>query len=526
MKKYIKCFCLGAVAFMAASCAKESRELDGGLSGNVPLNITVAVNELTRASGFSFDEGDQLGLYAFRHKEDVEESFMGVRQMDNVKLTFKSGMPKADAPLYFPKYDDKTDFYMYFPYDEASIQSGDTRLPIVTYWDQSELSYFKRSDKMLASVLGVSKSPAPVEFRLKRMMSKIDIRLKPGNGYQSASDLLSSEVVLKNIPNNTVINCLTQEIGEASTPKDIIPYGSFSVPYGEDYAEGISAIIPPQTMPKGKVLFTVTCNDRKYNGTLSEELVFEPGKRYVFTVTMNRVIDGDQVFIDAQVTDWTEGLNMDGGTTEVDPEEDLAYVIDIDGNEYRIVKMGAQKWLGENLKVTRFNDGTPIPNLEYQEDWDKAGENDQPAYCAYDNDPSKIEKYGLLYNWHVTRGDKICPEGWRVPTADDFRKLISFLGDNPGVKIKATEGWYDVNMVTKPEYQGTDDYGFTAIPVGNRAYQEGFERIDMYGEWWTINGHESYASSAYIYFVYAKYKDIRSLYHLKSDGHGIRCIKK
>lgn len=526
MKKTVKYICAAAIVAIAVSCAKDNVSLDQGAGENVPLNIAVSLSNVTRATGTEFDEGDQLGLYAFRHMDNPEEAFMGVRQMDNVKLTFTSGVPKADSPLYFPKYDDRTDFYMYFPYDEAPIEPASKYISVITYDDQREDGYYSKSDKMIVSVLGVEKSPAPVEFRMKRLMSRIDIRLKAGEGYGSASDLVSSEVVFKNIKNVISIDAVAQTVTDAKTPRDILPHGNFTVPNQEDYAEGVSAIVPPQTMPKGKVLFTVNCNDRKFNGTLSEELVMESGKRYIFTMTMNRVIEGDEIAIDAQVVDWSEGLNVDGGTQEVDPDEDRTYVIDIDGNEYEIIKMGSQKWLGENLKVTHFNDGTPIPNIEDQSEWDITGGNDQPAYCAYDNDPSKVEKYGLLYNWHVTRGDKICPEGWRVPTSADFKTLIAFLGENPGVKIKANEGWYDVNMETKPEYQGTDDYGFTAIPVGNRSYQDGFERIDMYSEWWTTDAHETYASSAYIYFVYAKYNDIRTLYHLKSDGHGIRCIKK
>ena len=99
------------------------------------------------------------------------------------------------------------------------------------------------------------------------------------------------------------------------------------------------------------------------------------------------------------------------------------------------------------------------------------------------------------------------------------------MGENPGTKIKSKEGWQDVEYETKPEYQGTDEFGFNALPGGNRKYQEGFMRIGMYGEWWTSEVQDTYTTSAYMFYVYAKYADIRTLYHLKETGHAVRCIK-
>lgn len=511
-------------ALLVAGCA-ENPVSEIGAGDEMPVRIVVSVDGLTRAGGDSFMDGDKLGLYAFRHKDDPEEAFKGVRQMDNLLLTVSGGQAQGESPIYFPKYDDNTDFYMYYPYENVVIEPSSTYQFSYVYSDQSTDENYRLSDKMLGVSLNVEKSPAPVHFRMKRLMSKVSFRLKPGTGYGSCSEILSAQVLLKNIKNTAAIGCISGSMTDPYTPDDIIPHGTFSENYSESVAEGVEAVIIPQKIETGSVMFVVSIGDRKFNGVLENDVTFEAGKHYTFTMTVNRVINGDAVTVQPEITDWTEGLVADGGVIEVDPDDDANFVTDIDGNEYRIVRLGTQKWMGENLRVTRFNDGTPIKNITDQTEWDNSEQGEVAGYCYYDNDPANAAKYGALYNWYAVAPGNICPEGWHVPDVDDFKTLISFLGENAGTKIKSVDGWYDVDGETKPEYQGTDEYGFSAIPCGNRRYQEGYQRKDMYGEWWTSDLHEQYTTSAYIYFVYAKYNDIRSLYHLKETGHAIRCVK-
>lgn len=517
---------LGIASLAVISCSKERAETVSPDSGdNVAVNLTYSIDGKPKRQATFFDEGDRIGMYAFKHKEDPESAFMGVRQIDNKQFTITDGKLVADAPTYFPKYTDATDFYLYFPFTDLTIEPSSVYLSLITYEDQRDEQRFKLSDKMFARALNVEKSPVPIHFTFKRMMSKLTFRLKPGVGYGSLTDIEPAEILLKNIKNDGALNCITMAIEGVATPKDILPYGFFEADEWEGYVSGVEAIIPPQTATKGTTLFYVLLGDKKYKGLLSEKVSFESGRNYIFTMTVNRASTGDEIQIAPEVIDWTEGLIADGGVVEVNPDDDATTVTDYDGHEYRIVQIGTQKWLGENLKTIHLNDGTPIANLKDQADWDGAENSEQPAWCYYDNDPAKGVKCGALYNWYAAAQEKLCPDGWRVPAVNDWKVLADFLGVNSGVKLKSTSGWYDTHNETSPDYQGTDDYGFTALPVGNREYQSGFERIDMYGEWWTTTTHENASSAAYVYFVYAKYKDIRSIYHLKEQGHAIRCIQ-
>lgn len=94
--------------------------------------------------------------------------------------------------------------------------------------------------------------------------------------------------------------------------------------------------------------------------------------------------------------------------------EQTETISDIDGNTYDIIKIGNQWWMAENLKVTHYQNGDPIPNVISSSDWVnlKTG-----AYCIYDNNFANVATYGRLYNWYaVVDKRNIAPKGWHVPT--------------------------------------------------------------------------------------------------------------
>lgn len=100
-------------------------------------------------------------------------------------------------------------------------------------------------------------------------------------------------------------------------------------------------------------------------------------------------------------------------------------VEDGDGNSYGIIRIGRQYWMDENLHTTKYNDGTAIAHITDGKEWMAAIEG---AYCSYDNDDANAARYGLLYNRAAVSTHKLCPEGWHVPTVDDWNKLGSALG--------------------------------------------------------------------------------------------------
>ena len=146
-------------------------------------------------------------------------------------------------------------------------------------------------------------------------------------------------------------------------------------------------------------------------------------------------------------------------------------VTDIDGNVYKTVVIGTQTWLAENLRTTKYNDGTQIPNVTAKSQWDNLTTD---AYCWYNNDPATYKAtYGALYNWYAVNTGKLCPTGWHVPSDAEWTTLTDFLGGEGyaggKLKEKGTAHWVNPNV------DATDEYGIKALPAGDRYPASGFE---------------------------------------------------
>jgi uncharacterized protein (TIGR02145 family) len=143
--------------------------------------------------------------------------------------------------------------------------------------------------------------------------------------------------------------------------------------------------------------------------------------------------------------------------------EELA---DFDGNIYPAVQIGSQVWMAENLKTTKLNDGTEIPNIPSVIEW--AGL-ETPVYDYYMQDQEVNGSiYGPLYNWYTVNTGLVCPTGWHVPSVDEWNSLIQFLGEDvAGNKLRETGTihW------SPPNADATNEFGFTALPGGFRAVE-------------------------------------------------------
>ncbi|MEJ2629601.1 MAG: fibrobacter succinogenes major paralogous domain-containing protein, partial [bacterium] len=101
-------------------------------------------------------------------------------------------------------------------------------------------------------------------------------------------------------------------------------------------------------------------------------------------------------------------------------------VTDIDGNTYQTVKIGDQWWMAENLKVTHYRNNDEIPNVTYWGDWHDLSTG---AYCDYNNNEGNVSTCGHLYNWYAVNDSRnIAPEGWHVPTDEEWKELEMYLG--------------------------------------------------------------------------------------------------
>jgi len=195
-------------------------------------------------------------------------------------------------------------------------------------------------------------------------------------------------------------------------------------------------------------------------------------------------------------------------------------VIDADGNVYRVITIGTQTWIAENLKVTHYNDGTAIPNITNVDEW---GVLTSGAYCWYNNDETTYKDiYGALYNWYTVETGKLCPAGWHVPTDSEWTELTDYIAADghsgtEGTALKSTTGW-------REEGNGTDIYGFKALPGGMREYDDGlFFSTSYNGYWWSST--ESSSTIAYYRYMWNSDIELYRYNTYKSSGFSVRCLK-
>lgn len=172
-------------------------------------------------------------------------------------------------------------------------------------------------------------------------------------------------------------------------------------------------------------------------------------------------------------------------------------VIDVDGNVYNPITIGKQTWFKENLKVSKYSDGTTIPEVNDPDLWAKLTTG---AWCYYNKSSSFGVEFGKLYNWYAIAGiydtasfndtslrKKIVPNGYHIPTDAEWTVLTNSLGSSAGGKMKeiGTVHWAE----TSPET--TNSSLFTALPSGIRISYGTFYFIGEYGYWWSSTGIDS-----------------------------------
>lgn len=207
-------------------------------------------------------------------------------------------------------------------------------------------------------------------------------------------------------------------------------------------------------------------------------------------------------------------------------EMTMEKVTDIDGNIYPIVYIGDQAWLGENLKVTHYRNGDPIPNITDNTEWNNLTTG---AYCNYDNNANNATTYGRLYNWYAVNDSRnIAPEGWHVPSDAEWQTLIDYLGGSSsgrGGKMKeaGTTHW------NSPNTGATNESGFSALPGGNRGHWGDedspyyyFGNLGRMAFFWSPT--ESGSNNAFSRLLYCDISEISRNYKRKRSGFSVRCV--
>jgi len=160
-----------------------------------------------------------------------------------------------------------------------------------------------------------------------------------------------------------------------------------------------------------------------------------------------------------------------------------------DNKVYAMVEIGGMIWMAENLNH--------LPLL---------GDN---CWC-YNNEPSNCEIYGRLYTWDAAR--TACPAGWRLPTNADWNNLVTFIGTSAGTKLKSEP----------PRWNGTDDYGFLALPGGSRSSTSTFGSVGADGRWWSATEHD--ASTVWHRFMLSSNDNLLEGNSNKSFAFSVRCV--
>ena len=204
---------------------------------------------------------------------------------------------------------------------------------------------------------------------------------------------------------------------------------------------------------------------------------------------------------------------------------------DGDNNNYPVVKIGTQFWMAENLKTTKYSDGTNIPLVNTLATWAALTSSDK-AYCWYNDNISNKDTYGALYTWAAAMNGAVrsntsprdvqgaCPTGWHLPGIAEWITLNTYLGDkyyaSRRLQEAGTAHWIN------PDPMVTNKSGFTGLPGGFRDPQYGtFFQIGGRGYWWSTDMVlDTWPNAFYIPFPLLGID-----YYNKTSGFSVRCIK-
>jgi uncharacterized protein (TIGR02145 family) len=215
-------------------------------------------------------------------------------------------------------------------------------------------------------------------------------------------------------------------------------------------------------------------------------------------------------------------------------------VTDASGNIYPTITIGSQVWMKENLRTTKYSDGSNIPFVPDNTQWSNNWKNraSLPMMCWYNNDQATYaaNKFGALYNWFAinptTNGNKnLCPTGWHVPSDAEWNILIAYLDPSYNPNGQGTQSTIAGGMMKstgaqywQPNYSASNTSGFSGLPGGYRYYFDGvFDFQNIRGNWWSSS--ESSNSSAWVRNMQNVSGYIFRNGSEKEIAFSVRCIK-
>jgi len=308
--------------------------------------------------------------------------------------------------------------------------------------------------------------------------------------------------------------------------------------YGSDQEFTTTVLLPPSATTNAGT--NITATTATLNGTVnangqSTTVTFEYGltTSYGSTVTaiQSPVTGSTANNVSANISGLTANttyhfrvkavgaVGTTYGSDQVFTTSSLTTVTDYDGNIYNVVQIGSQLWMNENLKTTKYNDGTSIPLVTDNTAWSNLT---TPGYCLYNNDASAYKTtYGALYNWYTVNTGKLCPTGWHVPTDTEWKVLTNYLGGESvaGGKLKET----GTTHWTSPNTGATNVSGFAALPGGYRNLNGNFYTKGINATFWSST--EYLSGLAWHRELRYNNSAIHRYNNYKENGFSVRCLR-
>lgn len=257
------------------------------------------------------------------------------------------------------------------------------------------------------------------------------------------------------------------------------------------------------------------CWSESENPNISESKTSDGIGMGPFTSHLTGLKPGTKYYVRAYATN-------SAGTSYGNCESFTTFSIkDIDGNGYNTVTIGTQVWMTTNLKVTHYNNGDNLINVTSDDEWSTLTES---AYCCYKNNLSNSLVYGKLYNFYAAADSRnVCPDGWHVPSIEDWITLFRFLGNEFTADVKMREA----GTAHWIQDTGADNSsGFTFLPAGNRESDGRFFNQTYMGSIWSSTAFNEYNSVAgWLIVMEWNRSKVRGIPYGLSYGASIRCLK-
>ena len=292
--------------------------------------------------------------------------------------------------------------------------------------------------------------------------------------------------------------------------------------------EGISNITPVSATCEaevtsdggtGYIYYYGVCWSTSPSPTTSDSYIEEYGNVGGFYTKIIGLIPETTYYVRAYAKN-SEGTGYGNELSFSTSSFETSSVTDVDGNTYETIRIGGQWWMAENLKVTHYRNGDQILHTPDSTEWTTLSEG---SYCIYNNDQEISGIYGALYNWYAVDDSRnIAPDGWHVPSSDDWTTLISTLGGEyvAGGKMKevGTEHWAE-------NHKASNESGFTGLPGGYRGYSASYRNLGGSAYFWSSTSSSSYRA---FYLRLNYYND--DIYFSSNNGdfrigYSIRCVK-